>query len=204
MASRSLTCNYAWNPAVGTACTGLWLDYYVCVGVTGAPSPTVPSDPHPTTPTVPSGPSPTQAGLISSCTRFHEVVSGDTCDGIQRRYNTFSLADFYAWNPAVGTNCASLWLSYFVCIGVPGTPSSPTVAPPPPPPPAPTTQGPQPQQPGIPASCNNFYLVQGGEWCQKIADQYRIGLNQFYSWNPSVGSSCGSLWGGYYVCVGSW
>lgn len=54
---------------------------------------------------------------MSDCNRWHQVVNGDTCDGIVKTYGTFSLAQFYAWNPAVGTSCLSLWLGYWYCIG---------------------------------------------------------------------------------------
>lgn len=27
-------------------------------------------------------------------------------------------SDFYSWNPAVGTSCASLWPGYYVCIAI--------------------------------------------------------------------------------------
>ncbi|KAF2150411.1 carbohydrate-binding module family 50 protein [Myriangium duriaei CBS 260.36] len=174
----TIVANETWNPAVGSGCSSLWLGYYVCVGVPGTPSkPTAPAT------TTPSGPSPTQAGLIPTCNRFYEVASGDTCAAIQAKYNTFTLQQFYSWNPAVGNTCSSLWLGYYVCIGVPGTPTTPVSSP------TPTANGPQPQQPGITASCKTFYQVQSGDYCQAIADKYHVSLQQFESWNPSVGVS---------------
>ncbi|GAM87639.1 hypothetical protein ANO11243_056660 [Dothideomycetidae sp. 11243] len=147
--------------------------------------------------TTPSGPSPTQNGLVQNCNRFYQVGSGDTCASIQAKYDTFSLQQFYSWNPAVGNSCTSLWLGYFVCIGVPGTPTTPIDLP------KPTSHGPQPQQPGLTQKCNNYYLVQSGDYCQSIADKYHVSVQQFESWNPAVGTDCKSLWVGYYVCVGS-
>lgn len=29
--------------------------------------------------------------------------------------------DFYAWNPSVGTDCSTLFLGYYVCIGITGS-----------------------------------------------------------------------------------
>ncbi|KAJ5934389.1 hypothetical protein N7466_003936, partial [Penicillium verhagenii] len=50
--------------------------------------------------------------------------------------------------------------------------------------------------------CNKWHTVVSGDGCQAIADQYDILLSDFYIWNPSVGTSCASLWLGYAVCVG--
>lgn len=64
--------------------------------------------------------------MTTSCDAFHLVVSEDTCAAISTAAG-ISLADFYSWNPSVGTACASLYLEYEVCIGVIGsTPTSST------------------------------------------------------------------------------
>ncbi|GAM86457.1 hypothetical protein ANO11243_044710 [Dothideomycetidae sp. 11243] len=201
-----------WNPQIGPGCSkGIVAGQQYCVQATIVPaSSTAPPGPSSTTfVTVTTststiddfafddGHSPTQPGLASDCNRFYQVSAGDTCANVQAKYNTFTLQQFYSWNPAVGNDCASLWAGYFVCIGVPGTPTAPIS------PPQPTSNGPQPQQPGITARCNNFYLVQSGDFCQSIADKYHVSVQQFESWNPSVGNDCKSLWVGYYVCVGS-
>jgi LysM domain. len=49
---------------------------------------------------------------------------------------------------------------------------------------------------------NKYYFVQKDDSCAGIAAMYSISLTDFYNWNPAVGSSCGSLLTGYYVCVG--
>jgi len=77
----------------------------------------------------------------SSGQKYHQAVSGDTCQVIVDKYRTFSLADFYKWNPAVGSSCSSLWIGYYYCIAVKGTPTTPP----------PTT--PTPVQAGITAKC---------------------------------------------------
>ncbi|KAK2877143.1 hypothetical protein FQN49_001387 [Arthroderma sp. PD_2] len=41
-----------------------------------------------------------------------------------------------------------------------------------------------------------------GDSCYDIAMSNGASLDDFYKWNPGVGDTCGSLWGGYYVCVG--
>ncbi|KAK3941414.1 hypothetical protein QBC46DRAFT_458301 [Diplogelasinospora grovesii] len=202
---------YAWNPAVGTNCTSLWPDYYVCVGITGSAS--VTATPISTTPTTVvtsttssgngiSTPTPTQTGMVSNCDDFYDVVSGDGCYNIAAA-NNITLDDFYAWNPAVGTNCTSLWPDYYVCVGITASSATPTTTPPP----SSTSSGngistPTPTQTGMVDNCNSFYDVVSGDSCYNIAAANNITLDNFYAWNPAVGSSCGSLWLGYYVCVG--
>ncbi|GAP93034.1 hypothetical protein SAMD00023353_10200160 [Rosellinia necatrix] len=196
---------YTWNPAVGSDCSSLLLGNFYCVGtvsgVGGGPT---------TTTTGP--PQPEQTGIISTCTAYYKVVSGDTCDKIVSSFGTFTLNNFLSWNPAVGSDCTSLFLGYYVCVGVPGTPTTrptstsatkttttttkkTTTT---------TPTGPTPTQSGIPKNCGSYYLVRSGDTCQKIVDKYagKITLSQFYSWNPAVGSNCQSLFLGYYVCVG--
>lgn len=162
---------YKWNPAVGNTCGGLWLDYYVCVGVTGTPTskPTTTAAPSPTS----NAPGPVQDGIASDCKRYHEIVSGDQCQAIVNKYGTFTLQDFYKWNPAVGSNCQSLWLGYYVCIGVSGTPTKPVTTATP----QPTSNVPSPTQPNVSKTCKKWYKVVSGDYCAKIADQYKISLS---------------------------
>ncbi|KID91348.1 LysM domain-containing protein [Metarhizium guizhouense ARSEF 977] len=100
---------YRWNAAVGLDCHSLWAGYYVCVAVPGSP----------TTKPPPSGPSPTQAGIIQSCSKYYQAASGDTCQGILDKFQSFSLSDFYTWNPAVKADCTGLWAGYYYCVGIP-------------------------------------------------------------------------------------
>ncbi|KAK9422560.1 putative Polyketide synthase [Seiridium unicorne] len=72
-----------------------------------------------------TGPTPTQTGIISTCDAYYKVASGDSCQSIVNKYKTFSLSQFYSWNPAVGSDCSTLFLGYYVCVGVPGTPTAP-------------------------------------------------------------------------------
>lgn len=130
---------YTWNPAVGTQCGGLWLDYYYCVAVKGTPA-----SPTTTTKAPSSGPTPVQSGIASNCQRYHLVKSGDSCQAIVDQYKTFSLTQFYGWNPAVGSSCQGLWLDNYVCIGVPGTPTTA---------PAPGPTSPSPVQPNVNPKC---------------------------------------------------
>ncbi|KAB8068091.1 hypothetical protein BDV29DRAFT_162703 [Aspergillus leporis] len=185
----------SWNPAVGADCSGLQAKTYYCVGVPGAPTP----KPTTTPTTTPTGPSPTQTGIISTCTQYHKAVDGDDCAGLVKQYDIFTLDQFLSWNHAVGADCSGFWLGYYYCVGVPGTPTNP--------PTTTTTAGcanaPMPTQPGAICACNNWHKVAKGDDCVSIEKQYGISAANFNTWNPQVGTSCSTLWLGYYVCVGA-
>ncbi|KAL4733439.1 hypothetical protein BDV11DRAFT_175699 [Aspergillus similis] len=154
-----------------------------------------------------STPSPIQTGMVSDCDTFYLVVSGDSCAAIAASYD-ISLADFYAWNPAVGDTCSSLWVDDYVCVGVVDGASSTAV----------TTASstltsttttsssgiatPKPYESGMVDDCDAFHLVVSGDDCETIASEAGITLDEFYEWNPTVGDICSSLWVDYYVCIG--
>ncbi|KAJ5395035.1 uncharacterized protein N7487_009338 [Penicillium crustosum] len=54
--------------------------------------------------------------MVSGCLRFNNVQSGKGCAYITSQTGVAQM-DLYNWNPAVGTNCAGLQASVFVCIG---------------------------------------------------------------------------------------
>ncbi|KAM7183358.1 hypothetical protein V8F33_013629 [Rhypophila sp. PSN 637] len=181
---------YSWNPDIGNTCAGLPLDTYVCVGVTGTPT---------TPPVDPNKPSPTQPNVIKDCKAWYKVVRGDGCQSIVDRYKTFSLTQFYGWNPDVGNTCAGLPLDTYVCVGVTGTPTQPT-------PPKPTVTGttpPTPVQSGVSKTCNKWYYVVSGDQCVAIASRFSITPANFFRWNPAVNTACSNLAVSVYVCVGS-
>jgi LysM repeat protein len=176
-----------WNPAVGDDCSGLWAQTYYCVGVPCTPT-VRPSSSAPVS-TTPAGPSPTQDGIISTCTRYHKAVSGDTCQKIVDQYGTFSSTQF-----------RGLWLGYYYCIGVPGTPTvKPTSSTPKPT--GCTASVPTPTQPGAVCACKKWHKVASGNTCATIEKLYSITAASFNNWNPQVGSNCSALWLGYNVCV---
>ncbi|RYP80170.1 hypothetical protein DL770_006365 [Monosporascus sp. CRB-9-2] len=61
-------------------------------------------------------PRPVQDGMAEGCSKFYKVKSGDTCDRVTKANNTI-LADFYKWNPSVGTDCRNLQLDVYVRVG---------------------------------------------------------------------------------------
>ncbi|KAG2025158.1 hypothetical protein GB937_002919 [Aspergillus fischeri] len=119
------------NPWLGTDCDkNLWSvlssDGYLqlCVqqGQPNTTSSTVPSTTATATATATTSstvapPAPTQPGAAANCSKWHTVVSGDGCQAIATQYG-ISLANFYLWNPGVGSDCSTLWLGYAVCVGV--------------------------------------------------------------------------------------
>lgn len=193
----------SWNPAVTSTCTQLYLGYYYCIAIPGTPTTRSSTSSTRTTSTTSSRPSPTQTGVIASCTKYYKTVSGDTCQVISDRFGTFSVAQFINWNPAVGSSCSSLFLGYYYCIAIPGTPTTRTStsttsskAP------TATPNGPQPQQPGVVSNCNRWYLVKSGDSCYTIQQSQGVSVADWGKWNTGVKSDCSNLFVGYYVCTG--
>ncbi|KAL8833430.1 MAG: hypothetical protein Q9170_004273 [Blastenia crenularia] len=193
-----------WNPAVKSDCSQLFLDYYYCIAIPGTPTTRSTTSTTKTTSTS-SGPTPTQSGIISSCTKYYKAVSGDSCQVISDKFGTFTVAQFETWNPAVKSDCSQLYLDYYYCIAIPGTPTthsttsttkttSKT--------PTPTPNGPQPQQPGIVSNCNKYYLVKSGDSCYTIEQAQAVTAANFQKWNTGIKADCSNLFVGYYVCTG--
>lgn len=146
-----------------------------------------------------STPMPIQTGMVSNCNTFYLVQPNDECGTIASSHG-ISLANFYLWNPAVGSSCTYLDLGDYVCVNVIGGSTSTSV-------PTSTTPGngiatPTPTQAGMWDSCSKWHLVASGDECGTIASAAGITLATFYAWNPAVGSSCKTLDVGYYVCIG--
>ncbi|KAB8246220.1 hypothetical protein BDV35DRAFT_231250 [Aspergillus flavus] len=207
-----------WNPSLSPSCV-MTRGWSYCVAApssattsttsTTSITATRPSDP-PGTITYSGTAAPTQSGVSSSCAKYHLVHPGDTCYTIQDEYGDFTLEQFYSWNPSIGKGCIGIQPGYYVCVGTeskstsismtPTTGSSTAI-------PSKTSEGssasdPQPHQTGIPANCNKWHYVVDGDECETIATKYGITLQQFYTWNPAIGSTCRFLWKDNYVCVG--
>ncbi|MBE3043721.1 LysM peptidoglycan-binding domain-containing protein [Candidatus Bathyarchaeota archaeon] len=188
---------------MGDTCAGLWANVYVCVGTVDGPTRT----PTPT-PTAPPGngiatPTPTQPSMVDNCNKFDLTVRGEGCQDVADR-NKISLADFFKWNTAIGSDCRSLLADVHVCVGViggsvPPTPTTTTLT-------TTTRPGngvatPTPIQDGMVTNCDKFHKVVKGDTCWDIAADSRISQANFYKWNKAVGTDCGGLWAGYYVCI---
>ncbi|KJZ69800.1 hypothetical protein HIM_10818 [Hirsutella minnesotensis 3608] len=107
--SIALSDLYSWNPALKGDCSGLFPDYYICVGRSATPTTSKP--PANSTPT------PVQDGMVKNCKKFYKVKSGDGCYNIAQS-NSIALNDFYLWNPAVKSDCSKLFPDYNVCVGI--------------------------------------------------------------------------------------
>ncbi|KAL4920060.1 hypothetical protein BDW62DRAFT_199150 [Aspergillus aurantiobrunneus] len=191
----SLSQLVSYNPEVKADCSGLWLGYYVCVSIIGV-EPTTTTTTTSTSTNGISTPTPIRPGMISNCDAFYNVQSGDGRAVIARNHG-ISVNQLYAWRTQIGTGCSGLWAGYYICVSVIGVnPTSTT-----------TSTGnaiatPTPTQAGMVGNCRVFHLVVSGDNCESIAQDAGVTLARFYSWNSGVGSSCGSLWLGYYVCIG--
>jgi len=84
---------------------------------TSAPSSTTQTSTNatPSTMQTTSSAAPMQTGLSKSCTKLYTVAAGASCAGIEQQFNvTFN--QLLQWNPAIGTNCESLWVGFAVCV----------------------------------------------------------------------------------------
>ncbi|CAN8099073.1 unnamed protein product [Discula destructiva] len=91
----------SWNPSVGVGCPYLILGDWVCVDTTDyAPAAT---------------PSPIYSDTIDGCLAFYKVQPGDYCSLIAAE-TSITLAEFYTYNPGVGSDCSALALDHWVCV----------------------------------------------------------------------------------------
>ncbi|KAK3934138.1 hypothetical protein QBC46DRAFT_274422 [Diplogelasinospora grovesii] len=151
-------------------------------------------------------PGPTQSGEPSNCDAWYLVQANDTCDAVVSKYGNFTLAQFYSWNPAVGSSCQYLDPGYAVCIGVSSSGSSSSSfisaskttssA-------GPTTTAPSPTLPSTDPQCTSYYYVEPNDSCYNIEQEYDISADEFNAWNPFVGSDCANLWASEYICIGA-
>ncbi|KAL3476524.1 LysM domain protein [Aspergillus californicus] len=189
---------YSWNPSIGADCSTMEYGYYVCVGVsasgstgstgstpaktTTALATTTSIVTSTTTTSTSSGPSPTQSGITTSCVSYYEAEKDDSCWSITtEKYAYLNQTEFIEWNPALGPDCVDLWVGYYYCVA---------------------TTSVQPM-PDIVSTCTQYYLVQSGDSCYSIEQENSITSADFYAWNPDVGTDCGALWSGYFVCIGA-
>lgn len=191
---------YAWNPAIGSNCNFLVVGDAICVLGPSTSSSTVQrtSSAMPTkttsTSSQPSATSatpggPTQSGITRNCQQYYTVKSGDSCSSVESTFG-ITFTQLYAWNPAIGSNCQYLVVGDAICVSGHPASSSTQVMPP------------GPTQSGTAVNCNQYYVVQSGDSCSAIESKYSITLNQFYAWNPSIGSNCQYLDVGDAYCVG--
>ncbi|KAK2013714.1 hypothetical protein LZ32DRAFT_675836 [Colletotrichum eremochloae] len=138
-------------------------------------------------------PTPTQATIVDNCDAFYFVVAGDTCDTIAGKHG-ITVTQLQSWNPSIGATCTGLWANAYACVSIVGHTPSPTT----------TGNGiatPTPTQATIVNNCDAFYFVVTGDNCESIASKHGITVEQFRTWNPSVGATCTGIWANAYACV---
>ncbi|EFE30096.1 uncharacterized protein ARB_03438 [Trichophyton benhamiae CBS 112371] len=146
------------------------------------------------------------------------AATDDTCQSLGAQWG-IGMAQFLKWNP--GVNCNALVAGKTYCLSAGDSELGPTASLTPSPQ-VPTTSratqtmtskastgtlvsrsGPIKFLNGMAPDCLFYHPVSPGDTCQSIVDRYKaFTLDQFYTWNPSVGKNCESLWLGYYVCTG--
>ncbi|PKK46870.1 hypothetical protein CI102_8376 [Trichoderma harzianum] len=197
------------NPSVSQDCSTLVMGTHYCVTTErgGAPLGYYDDDDNETYTTTIGGttssgtgivtPSPVQTGMTSACDNFYKVQIPDGCFDIAQNYS-ISLGNFYAWNPAIKTDCSGLHAGLYVCVGVLTSTTTTSVV---------TTMSigvttPTPIQSGVAGNCKKFYSVHAGDECAAVASSESIPLASFYAWNQAIKTNCGGLQAGVYVCVG--
>jgi LysM repeat protein len=203
--------SFAWNPSIGTDCSGLYVYYWVCVGIqpqtslslpysTGNATVSIP--PYFTwTPTQPPTdapmfkPMPTAGALPSNCGAYVQARSGDTCRSILATYTFVTQAQFLSWHPFLNGNCDGLWEGYWYCVMAfdwADLPMPPTV-----------TTRPSPVETGAAADCRAWYFATGRDDCAFIASIFgTFSEADFVRWNPAVGAGCAAIKSDTYYCVG--
>ncbi|KAK0117167.1 hypothetical protein ONS96_013000 [Cadophora gregata f. sp. sojae] len=182
-----------WNPALGypdghNCTTQFWAQYDYCVQVSGgSSSSSTTSKPPTSTSTLPY---PTQSGIISTCNKFNNAVTGDTCSAFATS-NKITTAQLYLWNPVLGPNgenCATKFQANVdYCVGVSSSSPTTTTSRPPATTTSTKTSLPYPTQSGIIATCNKFKNAVTGDFCSQFATNNGITTAQLYAWNPVLG-----------------
>ncbi|KAK3326619.1 hypothetical protein B0H66DRAFT_617709 [Apodospora peruviana] len=203
------------NPSIDEDCTNLWLGYAYCVrpvdNAVEVPASTTFTRPPAYTPPPPPPVISVPATTSTSSTLPHAPSSAPSCTAcVSVAFsNQVLLKLFLVWNPSLqrGPDCTlSPGLSY--CIGVEGGGLSTVIDISEPPTSSSSGGGgggvspPAPTRPGSIETCRLYHEVVSGDGCCAISQQYGISLDDFYLWNPGVGTDCGALWLGYAVCVG--
>ncbi|OQD76551.1 hypothetical protein PENDEC_c004G04891 [Penicillium decumbens] len=186
-----------WNPALkdSSTCKMITGNSYCVSGPDRVSTSAVASATPATTLTISGSAAPVQTGITKSCTKYHKVVNGDTCYSIQDQYLDFTLAQFYAWNPAISMGCKGLVEGDYVCVQTNGSGTSTSTS-------ASSSVSSLPTQSGVTSKCNKWHYVSGNDTCQSILSEFDLTKAQFYDWNPATGANCTNLWFEVDVCVG--
>ncbi|KAJ7198027.1 hypothetical protein GGX14DRAFT_573866 [Mycena pura] len=147
-----------------------------------------------------------------ACT-LYTVKANQTCADILADVNqnnlvggnvTINTQQFMSFNLALLPNCANLPLFPTICIsphggftdlGNGGGLAVPTATP------TATVAPPGQTPPGTTANCGAWYFVEPGNFCQQVALNNSITLDDFITLNPEINANCTNLWAEYFYCV---
>ncbi|KAK4032871.1 hypothetical protein C8A01DRAFT_20114 [Parachaetomium inaequale] len=202
-----------WNPALRDDCSGLAVNYWVCVRIQPRSSVTLTYGLATGTLSVPDGtpwtptplppvntsftPSPTQGALPKGCQNYYIAAAGDRCTNVlDNLKGLLTQSQFFAWNPFLNNNCDGLWAGYYYCVFVPASSSSL------PDPPTASTKPAANLAPGGATDCVKWYRTSWGDDCDLVVSIFgRFSRADFLKWNPSVGSDCAGIKDELYYCV---
>ncbi|KAK7425110.1 hypothetical protein QQX98_000024 [Neonectria punicea] len=200
---------FKWNPEVHTDCSGLFVDYWVCVGIrsnataslewsTSTPDFTPPPNPttHKPTTLVPIDsdftPEPTHGPMPANCQNFHQAEADESCRDILKTYNYLSEEQFFEYNPALKKNCDGLWKDTWYCVGLGNELPMPPIV----------TTTPSSVPSGSSKDCKSWYYTTGGETCHLIVSMFgTFDYDVFVSMNPSVLDTCEDIKDNTWYCV---
>lgn len=141
---------------------------------------------------------PTPSGTIPNCGLYYGVLEGQTCDTITLNFS-LTLDQFLAMNPEVYSNCSNLLYGFDYCVatvsgGATVTSSATTVT---------STIVPAPTQTvtGTTSQCYEWYVIQSGETCADIEEDYDITLDTIRALNTYIDAACDNIWANYAYCV---
>ncbi|KAI1452078.1 hypothetical protein F4805DRAFT_54969 [Annulohypoxylon moriforme] len=160
----------------------------------------------------PYAPRPSDAteGATDKCYLWDKTPANKTdnlCE-VFTKEEGITVAQLYAWNPAVGDKCQNMWLNTSYCVSADdATPTTTTSSKGPtstsaPPPTSTGVKPPGPTQSGIPDNCNKYALTKDEDGCEQFAKRNNITLEQLYKWNPVLNKKCENFWGKEAYCIG--
>ncbi|KAJ8105711.1 hypothetical protein OPT61_g10015 [Boeremia exigua] len=125
-------------------------------------------------------PSPVAEGTTTKCGKYYLVQPGDYCE-IVALNQTVPLNWFLGMNPQIDDACSNLLSGTNYCVQSTSDWNTTSTSKPVPPP----TSTP----PGTINECYEWYVVQSGDYCGKVQDQFGITFAQLQTWNPVRRSS---------------
>ncbi|KAF4552682.1 LysM domain-containing protein 5 [Elsinoe fawcettii] len=141
-------------------------------------------------------PGPKASGTTNNCGKWYEVKSGDDCQQISVAYS-IAVPLLKQINPSINSDCSNILIGFYYCIQPTADWNNVTSAPSP----TVTQAPPAPTSSGTVGSCFAWHVIESGDYCGLIEDQYGISDTQFRAWNPSIDANCYNILLGFAYCV---